>query len=1097
MSTISAGLVKTNSLTVNGIGAGAIITTNLNFDNLDIAGAVHVGGAFDVSGNATVYGATTLNTLSTSGATHVGGAFDVSGNATIYGTLTQPTFVAMDQLQDNTVMDAQSIYSLTGTYNGSTYFYPIVDTQVDVPIGIFTDSTNTTVSTEFLTTKPLTDCSGGKIYYYATDGTNNAPIDGTAGTPHYAGVYGNIGTPIFVDVTDSSAYKQSLVRIFKNAPAITDQLGNTVGGSNVDLHYSSYSNQALGFTQDGVAHTADTMKRYYMKRGWGLLPPDYVATDINENIIDANFFVQYAGTLNDEPFTGIEFVYGDSAVVPISINLVFVTRYYAPTEEYGQQPYQNLCSIGPEALANQVPSIRTPVNIPITSDKTVYGNAIINGTNSVYYDINKKILNINYVSGNSWTYVIDSSNFNVQRTVVHNMNLFTGSFGVVKPGLGTFESFGYTVNNLISCSPNDSAAMLIQTSPHLLINDETILDSVSQGVIENDIPLTDSDSGEYMGNSFIKYGNGNTGSLINYVYTPITNAYSWIQPEFTIAQSSNTLHIGQNPYSTFCETAASGVVDVYYSSDSFYLVGPKFNFNIYSTTPESTLVIDPSNVTVITDPNLIELTWNIHENTHIQEYGIGTINCSGNTEAHCVCMEFDGPSMGGGISISRFTLTIYTYFNCHFKGQYTFHRAAALYENDLYSATNLGIPNQTYPMLGVQAGTTQYGEGFAYRYISDHYDPNQQILRRTNEISICNIKIETDNGFTSQADLPVPGTTAAKFAYAQALWEVTSANGAGKEMAQVYSDYALSSVFLRNNSSIPTQYQYLFPIWFFNKNNAFSSQLADYSNQYSTATNSTFPFLQFFSFWSDLDETTPIYTEKYKRAPTNSSAFKYMDAETPVPFWPRDASGEEQYKLGSWNRNGSRRLLDASNNLIYNTATGHINVSAGPPVWTPSAVAYKSSDTTYLEDLSTKAYVLPVAGVSGLGVSSYMTSIQVSVARGNWNFAIAQFVPDGSGGSWTQLPSSGTFHNINNPGTWTDASGEIYNGIQTSYTDAPGTDSYTFDLSGLSVQTYNGVAYYPKLVCVNTGLDTYGEYLNISPARARYSGKVTVTPTFA
>jgi len=49
----------------------------------------------------------------------------------------------------------------------------------------------------------------------------------------------------------------------------------------------------------------------------------------------------------------------------------------------------------------------------------------------------------------------------------------------------------------------------------------------------------------------------------------------------------------------------------------------------------------------------------------------------------------------------------------------------------------------------------------------------------------------------------------------------------------------------------------------------------------------------------------------------------------------------------------------------------------------------------------------------------------------------------------------------------------------------------------LSVQTYNGVSYYPKLVCVNAGLDNYGQYLNIYPARARYSGKVTITPTFA
>ena len=48
MSTISAALVKVGSLTVNGLGAGAVTATNLNFNNLGVAGALNV------SGNATI-----------------------------------------------------------------------------------------------------------------------------------------------------------------------------------------------------------------------------------------------------------------------------------------------------------------------------------------------------------------------------------------------------------------------------------------------------------------------------------------------------------------------------------------------------------------------------------------------------------------------------------------------------------------------------------------------------------------------------------------------------------------------------------------------------------------------------------------------------------------------------------------------------------------------------------------------------------------------------------------------------------------------------------------------------------------------------------
>jgi hypothetical protein len=352
----------------------------------------------------------------------------------------------------------------------------------------------------------------------------------------------------------------------------------------------------------------------------------------------------------------------------------------------------------------------------------------------------------------------------------------------------------------------------------------------------------------------------------------------------------------------------------------------------------------------------------------------------------------------------------------------------------------------------------------------------------------------TSNGFSSFGDAPAAaGVTAAQFAYAQALWEVSSANGTPKELPDGYSEYVMSSVFLRNNTSIPEQYRYLFPIWLTNKNNQFSS----FIGQCATAINGVFPQVLGGCLWSDLDESKPVLLENYGRAPTTTSSFKYLDAEPIIPFWPRNVAGDDQFKMGSWRRNSGGRLVDSSDNLIYNTTTGSKILSAGPPVWTPSAVAYKTTQTVYLESLSSVAYVLPVAGNSGLGVTATMTGITVSVGRGKWNFAVAQFVPDGSGGTWTQLPSSGNFYNINNPGTWSDASGEIYDGVQTSYRDAASPVSYTFNLSGLSVQTYNGVKYYPKLVCVNATLDTYGQYLNITPARCRYSGKVTITPTFA
>jgi hypothetical protein len=97
---------------------------------------------------------------------------------------------------------------------------------------------------------------------------------------------------------------------------------------------------------------------------------------------------------------------------------------------------------------------------------------------------------------------------------------------------------------------------------------------------------------------------------------------------------------------------------------------------------------------------------------------------------------------------------------------------------------------------------------------------------------------------------------------------------------------------------------------------------------------------------------------------------------------------------------------------------------------------------------------------------------------------------------WTQLPSTGNVEQVDNPGTWDDASGEVFDGLQTSYRDAATSQIVSFDLSGFTVQVYDGFKYYPKLVCVNRGLDDYGVYKNIATPQSRYSGKIVITPTF-
>jgi hypothetical protein len=1109
MSTVSAGLVKVTNLTVSSTASGAVQATNLTADNVTATTLVSNNFSFnnnlDVSGNMSVDGTTTLAATVLAGTTSVRGplttpagvSLDVSGNMTLPGTFTNPVFVTVNQLQDNTLMSAESVYTANGETNGQNYQYPIFGLQADVPIGIFTNTTNTVVSEEFLTKNPDTDCSGGKIYYYNGDGTPSAPIDGTAGTPHFSGVYGNIGTPIFVDVDDTSAYKIAIQKTFKKAPAITDGSGNNVGGALVNMNYSTYADEQ-GLDFDGMKELCDTVYRFYTKRGWSLNPPQYTEYDGSGNNSDINYFTQDAGVWSGPPgpLMGIEFIYDENMDnFPLSsINLCFASVFYNPDPNTGgYEPIQYWFGIGPKSLSDAVAGVRPPVNIPVTTDKSVYGKAVINGTDSVYYDYAKGIININYVSGNTWNYVIDSSNFGIQRNVQHNMISFKGAYAAMRPSLSTFESNGYTVPGLVSCSPYKAAAVLVQISPEIVSVDQTIVDGVDYEVQTFVNPLIDGYTDEYLGASMVRAGYGNIGSGVNVINTSTLNSYFDFTNKLIVSQTPTTQRPGQNPYNNFYQSTATGGNIAEFANPNWKNIAPKFNFDLYSTTPESMTLLDASFCT-LTDNVTADVLVAIHELLHLYEGSLGTVFYGGNTEAHAVCFELDGHTLGTGVTVPfRMIRTSLVYLNSQFKGWYPLSKAAAAYSNNLYSATKLGIANQTYPALTPNISSSQYGEFYVYRYFADHYDVNQQIIRRQNEIAICNMNLLTSNGFSSFGDTPTSCITTSQFAYAQALWEVSNAIGTPKELPDGYSEYVMSSAFLRNNASIPEQYRFIYPIWLANKNNQFSS----FIGEITTAFNGVFPQVLDMYMWSDLDGSNPVLLENYGRAATNASSLKYVDGECILPFWPRNAAGDDQFNMGSWRRNSAGRLIDSSDNLIYNTATGVKNLSAGPPVWTPSAVAYKTSQTVYLESLSSVAYVLPVAGNSGLGVTATMTGITVSVARGNWNFAVAQFVPDGSGGSWTQLPSSGNFYNIDNPGTWTDASGEIYDGVQTSYLDASSAVTYTFDLSGLSVQTFNGVKYYPKLVCVNATLDDYGQYLNVAPARCRYSGKVTITPTFA
>jgi hypothetical protein len=1087
MSNLSAGKIQVQNLSVAGLGADSIKATNFNFENLDVSGNLTVQGAqvatqsFVSSAVAGVVGsagaaldtlgeiqaalgndpnmASTLNTSIAAKAPVASPTFTgtvTSPNLVVSGNITNATLAALNIQMQNTITEPESVYYYFGSDAVSSIWYPIMEISKDVNRPIYTDATNTTISQQFIDETVSALPPSGKILYYPNGvGTPQFPIDGTAGTPVNSAIPANIGTPSFVDVTDASGvYGIALKSIHRKSPLVKDASGNLVGGNKANLNYTSYADLEGPFIEQTLTTATQESLDYYSVRGYANRAPNYIPNDLSGNIIEKNLFVCNYGTLGYHAF---EFVYPSaSSIVPSSMFLTFYNNSFM--------------TYGSKYMADLIPGIRTPVSIPVTTNNITFGQAVIDNVNSVLYDINKKQITINYVVENSWTTTLSAPNLNFTQTLLHKMKTFKGSYAVVKKSQHTFINNGDTASIFVSCALTDPAAFMMQISPTVDTNNDLSINGAAAVASNLSRTLNDTVTGNFQGFVATRPGLGNQGSLINAImYRPSIN--STASGEELILGGG--LGWGDNPYTTYYEYLVIRGRVTEWSNNGWRKSQYYLDFDILNTTPESMALIPSSNYRASdTDIPNMNTTVMLHELYHHTCYSCGSARV-GNNEGEATAIEQDAsiylsaPSWNLIRSLTAFLGYMFTLS----RGYYVLTRNSGTTGsvNDQYTRTRLGFGN---PSIGIpHAGNAMYGEAMFYADVALKYDQTHQILRRKQELTspVVN-KVLYDNGVIEAITISF-NAQIAKHLYAQALYEVT-----GLSLDKVYSDYAISSAFLRNNASIPDKYKTSLPVWIWGSTNTAATTIA--VGLGTPGGLNEFP-LKNINFWTDFDRSLPLASDKYGFSITSTSSvsadYRASDAQTIVPFWPRDASGNAKWRMGTWTRDSSGYVTS----FAYNNAT-----------------PYVASRTVVLEDMAMNSYILPVAGATDLGVSSVMSSISIEVKRGNWDFTVAQFVPDGSGGSWTQLPSTGNVTQVNNPGTWDDASGEVFDGLQTSYLDAVESQTVTFDLSGFSVQEYDGFKYYPKLVCVNRGLEDFGVYKNINPVRSRYSGKIVITPTF-
>ena len=99
---------------------------SINLNNVVInsqTGDIHVGGAFDVSGNTVLSGnASVIGNASITGATHVGGAFDVSGATILNGQL---TLNALSNVNKSLLLNIDPITDIVSYETHPTYTSPL------------------------------------------------------------------------------------------------------------------------------------------------------------------------------------------------------------------------------------------------------------------------------------------------------------------------------------------------------------------------------------------------------------------------------------------------------------------------------------------------------------------------------------------------------------------------------------------------------------------------------------------------------------------------------------------------------------------------------------------------------------------------------------------------------------------------------------------------------------------------------------------------------------------------------------------------------------------------------------------------------------
>lgn len=456
-----------------------------------------------------------------------------------------------------------------------------------------------------------------------------------------------------------------------------------------------------------------------------------------------------------------------------------------------------------------------PLRITITKDSSEF-NQLKNTQPIAYFDCKCKVLTIHVpenTEGYFYTHRIISGTGFLDFEYTEYLTAFDGSFSLLNK----------TCVNGLKCANFCKLDVLAQVSENVLVKGRAITDG-SEEIFESNVPirsaiLSPDDPTVYYTGVVAPKMNGSSSSFDFYALpVPITSSYtSNLDPiQYPSTEYFDQHHDeGDNPVTKVVERYSVSASITGFDND----VWNRSNFSLpYDVITATTSY--PENLTTTPAPSTLSLTEAykpviMHEFTHSTQYESGLINFLP-AEAMAVGIEMDTravENLFGTVRARRF------------------------------AQIHLRLTRGDFTMMKADSESVTFGMGMFWKYTHDQFDFNQQLQRRAGDILTSETLgplLQSNSIPDLYATFPI-NRTGGSAALRDSLQQLF-----GRNIKDLWNDFSIAMVLMRNNTSIPSQYQVGFPYWIYD------SQYAGYLVLQSSLTFLGTP--QFADWWEKLDD---------------------------------------------------------------------------------------------------------------------------------------------------------------------------------------------------------------------------------------------------